>query len=417
MLNSYKVAAPLFMMFGILCAAGGAARPALAGDFKLTPTLSLSEEFNDNILESATDKRSDFVTRVQPGAALLYLAPSLNGDLRYNFDYRNYARGSRGDEKTNNLVLHGSAELKENFFYVEVSDRLSRVSLDVARDVTADSLFVNQTDQNIASVSPYLLWRLGEKTVLKTGYLFTDTRYWSSSGIDKQAHRAFADLNHEIRARLNLTAGYAFSRVDTEQVQYDQHDVSTGVRYEYADKSFLYGRIGNSWQAFSDSRSASNLFWNAGVTNDFGFMVATVDTRVQYTEDPLTSSTKETSYSASLTKPLLHGAVGLSGSYSEYVATQTGVQDRRKAAFSGFGRYEVSPRFTATVAATGDRVSRITTDGYPYHLSGSAGVSYGFNYDITAALTYTYVDYRHELDSDAGARQTNRVIVQLSKVF
>jgi hypothetical protein len=403
-------------MFSVLCAAGGT-RTALAADFKLTPSLTLSEEFNDNILESATDKRSDFVTRVQPGVALLYQAPRLSGDLRYNFDYRYYARGSRGDEKIHSLALHGSAALTENFLFVEVSDTLSRVSLDVTRDNTSESLFVNQTDQNTASVSPYLLWRLGEKTVLRTGYRFIDTRYWSSPGVNKQTHMVFADLNYEISAHLNLTAAYSFSKVDTELVRYDEHDVSTGFKYEYADKSFLFGGIGNSWQDFSDSRSVSNLFWNAGVTNDFGFLVAKVEARVQYVEDPLTSTTKQTSYSASLEKLLQHGAVGLSGSYTDYEATQAGLPDRHKAAFNGFWRYELSPRLLATVTATGDRVSQATADDYPYHLSGSAGMSYGFNYDITAGLTYTYVGYRRELDSAADAKQTNRVVVEVRKVF
>ncbi|WP_226377776.1 hypothetical protein [Citrifermentans bremense] len=44
--------------------------PAVAGDLTFTPLLTLSEEYNDNVFEVAHDKKSDFITRVQPGAAL-----------------------------------------------------------------------------------------------------------------------------------------------------------------------------------------------------------------------------------------------------------------------------------------------------------------------------------------------------------
>jgi hypothetical protein len=415
-----KLKAPRMLIFALLCAAGTAESPALAADFQITPSLSLSEEFNDNINETATDERSDFVTRIRPGVVLLYRTPSLSGDLGYTFDYRNYARGSRSDEKVHDLAARGSAALLDNFFYLDLSDTFRRVSLDVARDVTTETLFRNQTDQNIAVISPYLLWHPGGKSQLKTGYRFTDTRYWgiagNISGIDKQEHRVFTDLSYDPIERLNLSAGYAFSSVDTDIVSYDQHDIWTGLRYEYAENSFFFGGIGNSWQSFSDTRSASNLFWNAGIKNDFRFLVTTLETKVQYTEDPLTASTKETSHSVKLEKTLEHGSIGCTGSYSDFDDT-FGADDRRRTAFSGFGRYEISPRLTATFAATGDKVGGATVNDYPYHLSGSAGVSYGFNYDITASLSYGYVDYRREWDSTAGARQTNRVVVEVRKVF
>ena len=408
---------PLLLLAAILCATVSAALPALAADFQFTPSLSLSEEFNDNILDTAVGKRSDFITRLRPGAAMIYRAPSLNGDLSYNFDYHYYARGTRENEKNHLLALHASAALVDNFFFIEGSDTLSRVPLDVARDVTGESLFANQTDQNRGSVSPYLLWRLGGKGTLKTGYRFTDTSYLGSPGIDRREHKAFADLSHEPAASLQIYAGYAYASVATDLDDFDQHDVSSGFSYEYADKSFFYGGIGNSWQAFSDMRRTSSLFWHAGISRDFSSLVAKLETRVQYAEDPLTVSTKETSYRASLEKALQHGTVGVSSSYSKYLYTTTGSRERRTAAVSGSARYEMSPRLGVSVALTGDKVSRETLLDYAYHFSGTGGVSYGFNHEIRVLLNYSYIEYRHELDSATDARQTNRVVVEVRKVF
>jgi len=401
----------------VLSAAVCSALPALAADFRFTPVLSLSEEFNDNMLNTAHDRQSDFITRLQPGAAALYRGPSLNGELSYNFDYQNYARGTREDEKNHFLALRGSAELVDNFLFLEASDTLSRVSLKVTRDVTSESAFANQTDQNRGSFSPYLLWRLGSKSTLKTGYRFTDTSYWGSPGIDKREHRGFADLSHEPLARLQLSAGYAFGRAATDLVDYDQHDLSSGFRYEYAEKSHLYAGIGNSWQSFSDTRSASNLFWHAGISRDVGFAVGTLETRAQYAEDPLTVSTKETSYSARLERALQHGALGISSSYSKYLDTRGGAGVRRKAVVGGFARYEMTPRLNASLALTGDKVSRETVDDYAYRLNGTAGLDYGFNYDISASLNYSYIVYRRDWESAADAKETNRVVFAVRKAF
>ena len=392
--------------------------PASAAEVKLTPSLAVTEEFNDNVRDSATARRSDFITRVQPGVAFMYRAPSVNGDLSYSFDYQNYARGTVENEENHNLNLRATAEVVKNFFFLELSDTLSRVSLDVTRDVTTESLYANQTDQNRASVSPYLVWRLGEKNTLKTGYRFNDTSYWGSPGIDKREHRAFAEFNHDPTARLNLNLGYAWAMSMTEQLDYDQHDLHAGFRYEYLEKSFLFGGFGNSWQAPSVGSNVSNPFWNAGISRDFGHLSATLETRVEYTEDPLAISTKTTSYNLSMEKPLQHGAVGLSSAYRKYVDTlEAANRERRKAEVGGFWRGELTPRLNATVTVFGDKVSRESVQDYAYHLNSGAGLSYSFNYDITASLNYSYIEYRRDLENSANARQTNRVILSLRKVF
>jgi len=413
MATSSKVISLQLALLSYICPSS----PASAAEFSLTPAISASEEVNDNILGTAHDRRTEFVTRLQPGAAVSYRAPSLNGDLSYSFDYRNYARGTRQDQENHLLEMRAEAELVQHFFILELKDSLSRVSLDVARDVTTESLFSNQADRNQGSVTPYLLWRLGAKNVLKTGYRFTDTSYWSAPGIDKREHRAFADLTLEPAERLSVSAGYAFGRVLTDLVEYDQHDLSSGFRYQLAEQSFIYGGIGNSWQSFSHGRSVSNLFWHAGLTQEFGLFLATAESRVRYTEDPLAVSTKETLYTALLERKLEQGTVGVSAGYSKYLDTSIGASDRQKRAIGGFLRYDFTPRLATSFAVTGDKVKQSSVSDYPYRLSGTAGMSYIFNYDAVASLSYSYIDYRRDWDSSEDARQTNRVILSLKKTF
>lgn len=404
-----------------LVTAGSGPGSASAAEFKVKPSAGLSEEYNDNILETASDRQSDFITRVRPGVSFAWHAPRLTGDLDYSFDYRNYARGSRGDEKTHAATANASAELVQNFFYLSLNDTLSRVSLDVARDVTADSLFLNQTDQNRAYISPYLVWRPGQKTRLTTGYRYTDTRYWTvsgnPSGIDKTQHTGFAELGHEPMERLSLTASYSFSSVHTDLFDYDQHDLSAGFRSRFGASSFVYGGVGNSWQSYSDTRDTSSLFWNAGVSGELDTMKGVLEASVRYTEDPRSASTKETSYRVTLEKTLSQGALGASLSHSKFRPVRKEGEDREQEAVSAFLSYGFTSRLDAALAVAGDRLNRSAAVGYPYHLNGSVALSYGFNHDLGARLVYSYVEYRKRLGSSDGARQTNRVALELKKDF
>lgn len=405
-----------FCLWASLCAIAGAAA-AEGAEFRFAPTFSVTETYSDNVYEEAHDKRSDFITRLQPGAAFRLASPCLNGELSYNFDYHDYARGTRTNEKNHNLSLRGGAELIDSLFFLDFSDKYSRVSLDAARDVTTESLFANQADSNVGSFSPYLYRRFGEKGGLKAGYRFTDTSYFDSPGIDKRENRAFADLAFEPAARLAVACSYSFARVKSDAGDYDENDATASFKYEYAEKSFLYGSIGNIWQDFSYGRKVSNLLWSAGVNRDFGTLLATLEAKVLFTEDPLTLSMKETVYRAALDKTLEHGVLGINTTYTKYADTSGLIPQRRKGAVELLGRYEISPRLTGLLSATADRVSGGSLEGYPYHFNGRLGLSCSFNYDVTATLEYGYVEYRHALDSAADAIRSNRVILTVKKLF
>ena len=398
-------------------------KPALAANLAFRPFIAIGEEFTDNIFETADNKHTEFITRIQPGFTSRYQAPFWNWDMGYTFDYRNYARNSRSDEYAHDATLKGSITLLDNFLYLDVGDTYHRVPLDVARNVaTESSYFLNQTDQNIATISPYLLWRPASKSTLKTGYRFIDTRYWDSIGIERQEHAAFADLNHEVTSKLSFSAGYAFLRLESKPTQYNKHDLYGGFRYEFADKSFIFGQIGNSWQQFNNGGNTSYLFWNAGVTHDLGFAVATAEAGVQIAADPLAVSTKETSYSGKLEKTLQRGKVGVSTSYSEFVDTEANTGNRRRLSFNGAGQYEVLPNLTPNVSVTIERFYDSINAGnigieFPYHISVATGLSYLFNHDITLSLNYTFDTKRNGIDNDIGSIEINRVLVEVKKMF
>lgn len=420
MKNSANARMVSLYIYGLLTGAAllWSSTTATAADLSFKPSVRISEEVTDNIYEQSFAKRSEYITRLLPGATFHYTAPIWTWDAAYTFEYRTYAKNSRKDENNHNAAIKGNITLVENFLFLDLNDTYKRVTLDVSRTAeTESSLFLNQTDQNIASISPYLLWRLRGDNTLKTGYRFVDTRYWDSIGIEKQEHRGFADLTHDVTSRLSLSAGYAYTRLESLPNQYNKHDLYGGFKYEYADKSYVSGQVGNSWQQFDGGVDVNYLFWNAGITHDFRVAVATLETRVSTTEDPLAVSTKETSYSGKLEKNLQRGMIGVSASYSEYVDTLTNLMDRRRLGFLATGRYEVLQKLTANLTMIGERFSQNSAAGYPYRFTGVAGLNYALKNELTLGLTYTYVNHLMDLERTAGSYQINKAVVDLKKSF
>src|SRR5512138_3431804 len=90
-----------------------------AAEFRLTPHLTVSEEYTDNIREFTAHRQEEFISRAQPGFSLVYNASRIDLNVPYSFDYRHYAKGTRGDEYTHSLAANGKLTVIENLFFIE----------------------------------------------------------------------------------------------------------------------------------------------------------------------------------------------------------------------------------------------------------------------------------------------------------
>ncbi|MCM0083327.1 TIGR03016 family PEP-CTERM system-associated outer membrane protein [Geomonas sp. Red32] len=422
------------------------------GELRFVPSLGVTEDMTDNANESATNKKSEFLTVIRPGVGINYLAPNSTLDLAYRLDYRNYLNGTSRDEFTHTMAVAGTIGVIGQFLKVDVSDTFSRVSIDVARDTTAESSSYAQTDENIVTVSPYLDWRFGEKSELKTGARYSDLRYWSADGIDRREAGGFAEYTRQLTPPLGLTLRYDYNRTRTEKlafhdwttgatwftpVTYYNNDVSAGLKYEYSDRSFLYGTAGYSWQHFSYRPGMQHYFWDAGITKQSDSTLVALESKSRYAEDPISVSMRQITHSFRVERLLARGTAGGSVSYSKYEAADTagfgtdgisisavgvppeqpGSLDREGVTIQLTGTRELSPRLTSSLTVTGDRISRRLAADYPYHLYAIATLNYLLGPRSTADLSYTYAAYRNHPGSGEGGVDVNRVVVQFKRFF
>ena len=393
------------------------AAPVLASDYSLIPWLAVSEEYTDNVYETHHNKKSDYITRVQPGVAMKYTAPLWDWDLSYSLDYLHYAKRNRNDDLNHNISGNGLVRIVDEVLFLEVSDVYKKVSLDVTRDISNESLYVNQSDQNVATVSPYLVLHPTSRLTLKTGYRYINTWYEKTQAISKQDHIGFISGEYEITPKFFLTADYIFTREIPENASnFYRHEAYLGPRYEYAEKSFIYAKGGFIDTDYDNGTHSFNPAWKAGLIHTFDSVIVDVSTGRDYTEDPLGVSTLSTYYKVILTKNLQRGTVSLHGSYTEFSDTTLDrITDKRYS--GGFNsEYELIRDLRGTLGLTYENYEDMRLNGTTDKYYVGCGLLYDFGNGLTVGLSYKYIDYSSkeiELDN----KQVNRVILEVKKVF
>lgn len=404
----------------VMCIAGmvscGFTSASVAGELTFKPSLMVAEEYNDNIYETWNNRESDFITHLIPGITANYKAPLWDWDLTYSLDYAYYAR-LKEDETSHGLSTRGLVKLIDEFLFLEVSDTYRKTSLDVTRDVTQEGVLGgDQTDQNIFTASPYMVFHPSERTTLRTGYRYTNVWYKEASAVDKTENGAFADLTYQMTDKFSLTGGYLFTHQDTDIQDYDKHDVYGGFRYEYAEGSFIHGRAGNSWIGYQGGRDVSNPFWNAGISHALDTVTLSFDTGVVYTEDPRSVITEETSYTGRAIKKFARGDLGVSLNYAEYRNTELDALDTTRYGTGLNGRYDLAESLIGHLNFTAERYNDKLINTYTNRFVVDYGVTYAIAKDLSIALNHRYIDYSSPVIINDNKR-INRVILSLNKAF
>lgn len=400
-------------LVAVLSLLAGAAQGA---DFRIVPSISVGEEFTDNVHETKTHRESEFITRLMPGLSAKYTAPALTADAAYLLDYRHYALNRGSNDLTHDLSARANLAAINNLLYVDASDEYQRASLNVTRDLTRESLVRDQTDRNLFSIAPYISLRPGPRTTLNLGYRFIDTRYSDPTAVDKMDHVAFLEGAHELSRRFSLTASYAYTMEFASKDDYRQHQAAAGFRYEYLDKSFVFAQAGNTWTNYDSGRRLDSLFWDAGASHDFGGLVATLATGVRYDEDPLANISQETFYTGGLEKRLSTGAIGVTLYYSEFAQADTDKLETVKYGAMIKGNYQFGELVNGTLALTAEEYEdRLLDSRTRLYL-----VEYGLNYllaeKLTVGLSHMHVNSR-SAKNEWDTRQVNRVILLVTRAF
>ncbi|MGH7410659.1 MAG: outer membrane beta-barrel protein [Candidatus Methylomirabilis sp.] len=217
------------LLGGVL--AGGAGL-AWAQTITLTPSLAVSEEYDDNILLSSTDRQSDFVTSVSPGLRLVIK------DSPWDVTLAGSARGvyyaSRSELNSSTDYQNGSLAVKFQptpRFTASLTDTFDR-SLNSAEVDTETGIITGRFSSYRNIVTPAVSYKVNPLTLIGLQYSFDILRSDSPLTQDRDTHEAVLSVQREITPRTSATLRYTFSRFQIEgSPDRDAHSPRVGLTH------------------------------------------------------------------------------------------------------------------------------------------------------------------------------------------
>jgi hypothetical protein len=396
---------------------------------EVTPMITVSETYDDNIDLTKTNKKSDYIATVTPGAILALRSEKTNLSLSY---YPSFVRYADYDE--NNTTRHSAGlnfgqalteYLKFNLTntYLKSNDPLEDPQNLQGIRQTRNKYWTNITDANFS----YLF---GAGSRVNVGYRYNIYENDQITLDDSKIHNPYASLTYwlDVRNGAELTYSYtdaAYSRDDNLLAESDYTSNAAGVRYLRRFTPNSTGYVGYNYATYDYDRDFPQDFdVHSGLVGlDHSFSPEyTVSASLGYfiRVNEITDNQDGPTCTASLTRNFARGniTVGGNGGWS-YENLQQGAG--RTSGFSeyygGFvnGRYEVFERVNL-YAGLSYRHDKYTLDSSDY-FRGNCGVRWEFLQYFFAALDYSYVDRSSDLGLDEYTGNRIMLTVGASKLY
>ncbi|MEH6547057.1 MAG: TIGR03016 family PEP-CTERM system-associated outer membrane protein [Sneathiella sp.] len=198
--------------FGLLGSAIISTSTALAADWIFTPYVGIREAYTDNVLSTATNTESDFLTTLSAGFTIDGIGNRLNLRGSYDGAYDKYVDTSELDGFRNSLLGSANAELVEDHFFLDGQIAYTAEDLSTtgggssAIDRTLSS---EQTQVLNYSISPYYVQRFGGTAVGIARYRFSQVSF-DETDVGGATSNPGTETTNEVN--LILESGRDFSR-------------------------------------------------------------------------------------------------------------------------------------------------------------------------------------------------------------
>jgi uncharacterized protein (PEP-CTERM system associated) len=275
----------------------------VAAEGKITPSVALREEYNDNILLAPTNTKDDFITSVIPSINVSYTWRILSLSLDYGLDFRFYAKHPEENltspTDTQAAKLDTTLSPYRDIFFVKVSDVYARVPIDTRKQTGINNYVVNLTDSNSFFVSPYVQYPLSGAVKMQLGYSYANV--WYKHGDSYYNHDGFggiiAELSSSVTASINYD--YLIHRLTGQEVSspfqnimvsdsYDRQTVSFAPAWQVNSLLTLNGSVGETWFHYKDGHKENGPIGSAAVAyklTNFLSLLAGYDVNYNYSVD------------------------------------------------------------------------------------------------------------------------------------
>jgi hypothetical protein len=190
------------------------APPAQRGPFTLLPSISVSEEYNDNVHGDNRNREWDFITNISPAISLSVNRPTYQLNAGYTFSAALYARGTLPNEafQSQNFIGSGSWRMtrtltlnaNDSFVYNRAN----------SNTVSVQGFSVGQQESLSNTLTPGMSWQMTSANSLNLGASYGLLRFLGGgTGQDSDTYGINVGLTHSITQRLSGNIAYGFTYI------------------------------------------------------------------------------------------------------------------------------------------------------------------------------------------------------------
>ena len=213
---------------------------AQRGPLTLFPSISVSEEYNDNVHSDNRNRESDFITNISPAITLYVNRPSYQLSAGYSFSAALYAEGTASNQAFNSHTFAGNG----NF---QVAPGLTLTASDFFafnRDtnlVTVQGFSTGRQDSWSNTLTPGMAWQMTPLNSLSLSATYSVLRFLGNGGgEDSDTYGVHSGLTHTFTRRFSGNIGYGFTYlhfsdclvVDQECQDSSTHSPTIGFNYQ-----------------------------------------------------------------------------------------------------------------------------------------------------------------------------------------
>lgn len=244
-------------------------------DWRLTPSLSASEVFSDNLTLSENNKKSGFVSEVSPGLALYGTSPWSSFNLNYRLQGLYNAGGRDALDINHQLNMNSLYQAVRNTLFLETSSSISQQNISNSL-LTTDNISGDGARNEVKtfSISPYWTPRFGRYAngLFRVGYNRTSFDNGNAAVVSPLISNFISDSESYTR-QARLSSGSAFNRISWG-LNYSSQEQGRGsgqdVRFEqYQGDARLY--INRKFNVFGQAGFADNDYQTLSNNINNGF--------------------------------------------------------------------------------------------------------------------------------------------------
>lgn len=370
----------------VIMATIAVAQTTYASELIIIPSLTVGEEYDDNIFLVPKNQTADYITHVIPAIDIKYASPVWDWRLIYSYDRRYYDKTTYLNETVQQVYLRSNVRIVNNLLFFTVADDAGRTSLSSVQDYTKQSPVQNQTDYNTFDVSPYASLQLTSRATLTTGYLYRNYWYSDPRALERTLNKFYGDIAYTLTNVTTVDALVWHDKIDSDRGVRTRLTSLIGPRHDYQDGSVLWGRIGPSSATYEDGRTETVVVWDAGFAHMLTSRITvSYETGRSWIDDPLLIERREDRLVAALRAVKERTSGGVSLAVRNYGIDGNYTDERRYTTTADFS-HALTEQVQATYALAINRYER-----YPANALDSMTIVYVttllFDYRATQMLT------------------------------